>query len=297
MTASEITGISAGDISSHSISPGCVMSIQIQMEPDVNKPDLTSCEVTKPERRYNSFSGPPMPTIFVGPGKVKFLVHQLIFCRFSAFLRDAFATATDTDSITRRPRLASFFDLVKLHVFAQTYGIQAVQESIISTINARLFDDREIWATLGSETDLLEYLVCLVGTGARLYTLITHALACRMFPAATSQQKVSVPFTDGNRIVPLPGRASDIFPRMPQLSRLHGLAKNQANRRQILDAYGKGDSEEVDMSKILDAVPAALLRDILKEYFRMKSRARLAWTGFEACVGTDFDFHLPHPAL
>lgn len=150
---------------------------------------------------------------------------------------------------------------------------------------------------MGSDTDLLEYLVCLVGTGARLYTLIAHALAYRMFPAATSQQKVSVPFTDGNRIVPLPGKASDIFPRMPQMSRLHDLAKIQENHRQILDAYGKGDSEEVDMSKILDAVPAALLRDILREYFRMKSRARLAWTGLEACVGTDSDFHLPRPAL
>lgn len=103
--------------------------------------------------------------------------------------------------------MASFFDLVKLHVFVQTYGIRAVQHSIISTINARLFDDREIWATLGSDPDLLEYLVCLVGTGARLYTLITHELAYRMFPAATSQQKVSVPFTDGDRIVPLPWKS------------------------------------------------------------------------------------------
>lgn len=43
-----------------------------------------------------------MATIFVGPGKVKFLVHQLIICRFSAFLRDAFAEAIATDSITFR---------------------------------------------------------------------------------------------------------------------------------------------------------------------------------------------------
>lgn len=76
--------------------------------------------------------------------------------------------------------------------------MQAVQDSIVSTIYARIFDDREIWATLGSDTDLLEYIVGHVGTGARLYTLITLALAYRMFPEATSQQKVSVPFTDGN---------------------------------------------------------------------------------------------------
>ncbi|KAL2293142.1 hypothetical protein FJTKL_05133 [Diaporthe vaccinii] len=240
-----------------------------------------------------------MATIFVGPGKVKFLVHQLIICRFSAFLRDAFAKATDTDSITLPdaeprifspfvdwaylatcffpkldcligPRFASFFDLVKLYVLAQTYDVQAVQDSIISTTYARLFDDREIWATLGSDTDLLEYLVCLAGTGARMYILITRALAYRMFPAATSQQK---------------------------MSRLHGLAKIQANHRQICDSYGKGDSEEVDMSKILDAVPAALLRDILKEYFRMKCRGRSASMDFKAYVGTDSDFHLPRPAL
>lgn len=79
--------------------------------------------------------------------------------------------------------------------------------------------------------------------------------------------------------------------------RLHDLAKMQANHRQILDAYGKGDSQEVDMSKILDAVPAALLRDILKEYFRMKSRGRSASMDFKACVWTDSDFHLPRPAL
>lgn len=43
-----------------------------------------------------------MATVFVGREKVKFLVHQLIICRFSAFLRDAFAEATATDSITFR---------------------------------------------------------------------------------------------------------------------------------------------------------------------------------------------------
>lgn len=186
---------------------------------------------------------------------------------------------------------------MKLYVFAQTYDIEAVQDSIVSTIYARLSADREIWATLGPDTDLLEYLVGHVGTGARLYTLITRALAYRMFPAATSPRKINVLFADGNRIVPLPGRALDIFPPMPRMFRLHDPAKMQAFHRQILDAYGKGDSEEVDMSKILDAVPAALLRDILKEYFRMKSRGRSARTDFKACVGTDSDFHLPRPAL
>ncbi|KAG6360580.1 hypothetical protein INS49_011642 [Diaporthe citri] len=290
-----------------------------------------------------------MATVFVGPGKVKFLVHQLIICRFSAFLRDAFAKATGTDSITLRtsnnvpynpvaldcirqltdnkptlsPRLsayasigptlphisfpssiasqapwfASFFDLVKLYVFAQTCEIQAVRDSIVSTIYAQLSDDREVWATLGSDTALLEYLVGHVGTGARLYTLVTRALAYRMFPVVTSQQKVSVPFVDGNRIVPSPGRALGIFPQMPQMLILHDLAKMQPNHRKIMDACGSGVSEEVDMDEILDAVPAALLHDILKGYFRKKSRGWSASTGFKACVGTDSEFHLPRPDL
>lgn len=47
--ASEVTGNSVGDASSHSLDPGGRMSIQIQMEPDATKPDLTSYEVIKPE--------------------------------------------------------------------------------------------------------------------------------------------------------------------------------------------------------------------------------------------------------
>lgn len=186
---------------------------------------------------------------------------------------------------------------MKLYVFAQTYDMKAVQDSIVSTICVRLSHDREIWATLGSDTDLLEYLVGHVGTGARLYTLIARALAYRMFPGAVSQQNVSVPFADGNQIVPFPGRAPCIFPRMPQMFSLHDLAKAQANLRQVLEACRKGAEEEVDMGEVLDAVPAALLRDILKEFFRMKSRGWSANTGFEACVGIDSDFHLSRPAL
>lgn len=49
--ASESTTNSAGDTSSHSLGPGDTVSIQIQMEPNATKPDLTSYEVTKPEGR------------------------------------------------------------------------------------------------------------------------------------------------------------------------------------------------------------------------------------------------------
>lgn len=45
--ASEATRNSAGDVSSHSL--GGRTAIQIQMEPDPTKPDLTSYEVIKPE--------------------------------------------------------------------------------------------------------------------------------------------------------------------------------------------------------------------------------------------------------
>lgn len=186
---------------------------------------------------------------------------------------------------------------MKLYVFAQTYDIKAVQDSIVSTICVRLSHDHEIWATLGSDTDLLEYLVGHVGTGARLYTLITRALAYRMFPGAVSQQKGSVRFADGDRTVRFPGRAPDIFPQMPQMFTLHDLAKTQANLKQVLEACRNGAEEEVDMGEVLDTVPATLLRDILKEFFRMKSRGWSANTGFKACVGTDSDFHLPRPAL
>lgn len=47
--ASEATGNSVGDASSHSLDPGDRTSIQIKMEPDATKPDLTSYEVIKPE--------------------------------------------------------------------------------------------------------------------------------------------------------------------------------------------------------------------------------------------------------
>lgn len=185
---------------------------------------------------------------------------------------------------------------MKLYVFAQTYGIQAVQDSIVSTVYARLSDDREIWATLGSDTELLEYLVGHADTGSRLYTLVTRALAYRMFPAAIVQQKVGVPFADSSRTVRFPGRAPDIFPRIPQTLIFNGPAKMQPNYKQIMEVCGKRALEEIDMDKIFDALPAALLRDILKEYFRMKSRGRSARTGFKACVGTDSDFRLPRPA-
>lgn len=53
--ASETASDPARDTSSHSLGLGDTMSIQIQMEPDAAKPDLTSYEVTKevtkPERR------------------------------------------------------------------------------------------------------------------------------------------------------------------------------------------------------------------------------------------------------
>lgn len=53
--ASETTSDPARDTSSHSLGPGDIMSMQIKMEPDAAKPDLTSYEVTKevtkPERR------------------------------------------------------------------------------------------------------------------------------------------------------------------------------------------------------------------------------------------------------
>ena len=50
------------------------------------------------------------------------------------------------------------------------------------------------------------------------------------------------------------------------------------------------------MDKILDTVPATLICSIVKEFSHMKSRGWSVNTGFKMCVGTNSDFHLPHPA-
>lgn len=202
------------------------------------------------------------------------------------------------DCLTGVPNVVPLFDLVKLYVFAQSYNIRAVQDSVVSTIYGRLSDDLESWATLGTDAGLLEYLVGHIDTGAGLYTLITRTLAYRMLPAATSQQKVSVPSAGGQRPVASVGRdPPQIFPFMNRMFTFRDLAKTQADHRQTMDSYREATSEEADMDKILTTVPAVLLRDIVKEFFRMKSRASSASTDFKACVGSDSDFHLPRSAL
>lgn len=202
------------------------------------------------------------------------------------------------DCLTGGPKVVSFSGLLKLYVFAQSYNIRAVQDSVVSTIYGRLSDDRESWTTLGSDVGLLEYLVGHIDSSTGLYTLITRALAYHMFPAATSQQEVSMPSADGQRPAIFVGRGlPHIFPPITRTITFHNLAKMQADHRQTMDAYRKGPAEEADMSEIVTAVPAALLRDIVKEFFRMKSRAWSASTDFKACVGSESDFHLPSPAI
>lgn len=202
------------------------------------------------------------------------------------------------DCLTGGPNIVPLFDLVKLYVFAQSYNIRAVQDSVVSTIYGRLSDDREGWGTLGTDTGLLEYLVGHIDTGAGLYTLIARTLAYRMLPAATSQQKVSVPSAGGQRPVASVGRGPpQIFPPMNRMFTFHDLAKLQADHRRTKDSYGVAPSEEADMDKIMNTVPAVLLRDIVREFFRMKAHASSASMDFKACVGSDSDFHLPRSTL
>lgn len=202
------------------------------------------------------------------------------------------------DCLTGGPNVVSFFDLVKLYVFAQSYNICAVQDSVVSTLYARLSDGRESWLTLGTDTSLLEYLVGHIDTSTGLYALITRALAYRMFPTANSQQKGSVPSAGGQRPVASVGRSPpQTFPPMNRMFTFHNLAKMQADHRQTMKSYRKAPSEEADMDDIMTTVPAALLRDIVKEFFHMKSHASSASMDFEACVGFDSDFHLPRSAL
>lgn len=104
------------------------------------------------------------------------------------------------------------FDLLKLYVFVQTYDMQAVKGSVVSTIYARPSNDREIWANLGSDTGQSKYLVDHSDPSTRLCILVTRALAYHMFPVAPSKQKFSMPFAAGGRAISLGENLSRYFP-------------------------------------------------------------------------------------
>lgn len=84
---------------------------------------------------------------------------------------------------------------------------------------------------------------------------------------------------------------------MNRMFGFHDLANMQADHRQTMNFHRKAPSEEADMDKIMTTVPAALLRDIVKKFLRMKSHASSASTDFKACVGSDSDLQLPRSAL